>query len=150
MFIAHGVKVMKMINSRDLKDLHPKVAAMCSAFVNTCKSQGIDVLITSTLRDNESQNALYAQGRTTKGSIVTNAKAGQSFHNYGVAFDFCPIVNGKCQWNDAELFKRCGVIAESVGLEWSGRWSGKMKETAHCQYTGGLTIQDLQSGKKVT
>lgn len=139
-----------MINSRDLKDLNPKVAAMCAAFIDECKKQGVDVLITSTLRDNESQNALYAQGRTTKGAIVTNARGGQSFHNYGVAFDFCPIVNGKCQWNDAELFKRCGIIAESIGLEWSGRWAGKMKETAHCQYTGGLTIQDLQAGKQIS
>ncbi len=138
-----------MINSRDLKYLTPVVAAKCSAFINECKLQGIDVLITSTLRDNESQNALYAQGRTTKGSIVTNAKGGQSFHNYGVAFDFCPIVNGKCQWNDADLFNRCGIIAESVGLEWSGRWAGKMKETAHCQYTGGLTLDDLKNGAQV-
>jgi len=138
-----------MINSRDLKDLNPVVAAKCSAFINECKLQGIDVLITSTLRDNESQNALYAQGRTTNGSIVTNAKGGQSFHNYGVAFDFCPIVNGKCQWNDADLFNRCGIIAESVGLEWSGRWAGKMKETAHCQYTGGLTLDDLKNGAQV-
>jgi len=90
---------------------------MCSAFVSSCKAQGIDVIITSTLRDNESQDALYAQGRTTKGAIVTNARGGQSFHNYGVAFDFCPIVNGKCQWNDAELFKKGGGIAESVWLE---------------------------------
>lgn len=138
-----------MINSRDLKDLNPVVAAKCSAFINECKLQGIDVIITSTLRDNESQNALYAQGRTTKGSIVTNAKGGQSFHNYGVAFDFCPIVNGKCQWNDADLFKRCGIIAESVGLKWAGRWAGKMKETAHCQYTGGLTLDDLKNGTQV-
>lgn len=138
-----------MINSRDLKDLNPKVAAMCAAFISACKAQEIDVLITSTLRDNESQNALYAQGRTVKGSIVTNAKAGQSFHNYGLAFDFCPIVNGKCQWNDLDLFKRCGVVAESVGLEWAGRWAGKFREAAHCQYTGGLTIQDLQAGKKI-
>jgi len=148
-----------MINSRDLKDLHPKVAAMCSAFVSACKAQDIDVLITSTMRDFESQNALYAIGRTVMGSTptkrnpmgkpVTNAKAGQSYHNYGVAFDFCPIVNGKCQWNDVDLFKRCGIIAESVGLEWSGRWAGKMKETAHCQYTGGLTLDDLKNGAQV-
>lgn len=138
-----------MKNSRDIKDLHPKVAEMCEKFIITCKDQEIDVLITSTLRDNESQNALYAQGRTTKGAIVTNARGGQSFHNYGVAFDFCPIVNGKCQWNDTDLFKKCGAIAESVGLEWAGRWQGKLRELAHCQYTGGLTLQDLKNGKQV-
>lgn len=137
-----------MKNSRDIKDLLPIVAAKCEAFIAECKKQGIDVLITSTLRDNESQNALYAQGRTAAGKIVTNAKAGQSFHNYACAFDFVPLVNGKAQWNDFKLFERCGVIAESVGLEWAGRWVS-FKEYAHCQYTGGLTIKDLQAGKKI-
>jgi peptidoglycan L-alanyl-D-glutamate endopeptidase CwlK len=84
-----------MVNSRSLSDLNPKVAAMCSEFINQCKAKNIDVIITSTYRDTESQNALYAQGRTTAGKIVTNAKGGQSFHNWKVAFDFCPIVNGK-------------------------------------------------------
>lgn len=138
-----------MINSRDLKDLHPKVAAMCSAFVSSCKAQGIDVIITSTLRDNESQDALYAQGRTTKGAIVTNARGGQSIHNYGLAFDFVPIINGKAIWNDDALFKRCGAIGESVGLEWSGRWAGKFRETAHMQFTNGLTLDDLKAGKTI-
>ncbi len=139
-----------MINSRDLKDLLPVVAAKCDAFISACKEQGVDVLITSTLRDNESQNALYAQGRTAQGNIVTNARGGQSYHNYGVAFDFCPIVNGKCQWNDSDLFKKCGAIGESVGLEWAGRWQGKFREMAHLQFSGGLTIEDLQNEEKVS
>jgi len=135
-----------MINSRDLKDLHPKVAALCSTFVVKCKDAGIDVLITSTYRDAESQNALYAQGRTTPGAKVTNAKAGQSWHNWRCAFDFVPIVNGKAQWNDTATFEKCGQIAEAIGLEWAGRWK-TFKELAHCQYTGGLTLADFQSGK---
>lgn len=135
-----------MINSRSLSDLNPKVAAMCSEFINRCKAEGIDVIITSTYRDAESQNKLYAQGRTEPGRKVTNAKAGQSYHNWRVAFDFCPIVNGKCQWNDAALFIRCGEIAEGVGLEWAGRWK-KFNEMAHCQYTGGLSLADFQAGK---
>ena len=135
-----------MINSRSISDLHPKVAAMCSEFINRCKNEDIDVIITSTYRDAASQNELYAQGRTKPGKKVTNAKAGQSFHNWRVAFDFCPIVNGKCQWNDTALFTRCGEIAESVGLEWAGRWV-KFKELAHCQYTGGLRLADFQAGK---
>lgn len=136
-----------MINSRKLEDLHPKVKLLCEQFINSCDAAGIDVLITSTYRDNESQTALYAQGRTTKGNIVTNAKAGQSFHNYRVAFDFVPIVGGKCIWNDAGLFAKCGRIAQSLGLEWAGAWSGKFKETAHCQFTGGLSLADFQKGK---
>ena len=137
-----------MINSRDLKDLLPVVATKAAAFIAACKAAGIDVLITSTLRDGESQTALYAQGRTAPGHIVTNAKAGQSWHNWACAFDFVPIVNGKAMWNDTMTFERCGKIAESVGLEWAGRWSS-FKELAHCQYTGGLTLADLRAGKKV-
>lgn len=137
-----------MINSRNIDDLNPKVAKMCRTFVARCKAQGIDVLITSTYRDFVSQNALYAQGRTTSGKKVTNAKAGQSFHNWKVAFDFVPIVNGKAQWNDLKTFTKCGEIAESIGLEWAGRWV-RFKEMAHCQYTGGLKLVDFQAGKTV-
>lgn len=137
-----------MINSRNLSDLNPKVKTLCEQFIASCAKQNIDILITSTYRDIESQNALYAQGRTAPGNKVTNAKGGQSFHNYHVAFDFVPIVNGKAQWNDMALFTKCGEIAESLGLEWAGRWT-KFKEMAHCQYTNGLTLQDLQQGKSI-
>lgn len=137
-----------MINSRALSDLHPKVMQMCMEFIKRCKEAGIDILITSTYRDNESQNALYAQGRTLAGKKVTNAKGGQSFHNYKCAFDFCPLKNGKPAWEDTKLFTRCGEIGEAIGLEWAGRWKGFV-ELAHFQYTGGLTLADLQAGKKI-
>lgn len=135
-----------MINSRKLEDLHPHVAKLCQAFIDACAAEGIDVLITSTYRDDESQNALYAQGRTAPGAKVTNAKAGQSWHNWRCAFDFVPVVNGKAQWNDVATFTRCGEIAEGVGLEWAGRWKS-FKELAHCQFTSGLTLADFQAGK---
>jgi peptidoglycan L-alanyl-D-glutamate endopeptidase CwlK len=134
--------------SRSLADLEPKVAQLCQKFIDKCKQQDIDILITCTKRTDAEQAALYAQGRTIPGKIITNARPGQSFHAYGVAFDFCPIVNGKCQWNDIKLFTRCGEIAESAGLEWSGRWTGKFKETAHCQLTEGHTLKDFQAGIK--
>lgn len=134
-----------MINSRDVKDLVEPVQSRARAFVAACKKQGIDVLITSTYRDYESQNALYAQGRTKAGKRVTNAKGGQSWHNFRCAFDFVPMVNGKAQWNDLRTFRKCGEIAESVGLEWAGRWKS-FPEMAHCQYTGGKTLAQLRAG----
>jgi peptidoglycan L-alanyl-D-glutamate endopeptidase CwlK len=148
-----------MINSRRLEDLHPKVMQMASEFVKEAKKElGIDILVTSTHRDNESQNALYALGRTAKGAnpkpskpmgdIVTNAKGGQSFHNYKVALDFAPLVNGKPAWNDTALFTKCGELAEKHGFEWAGRWK-KFKELAHIQYTNGLTLADFQAGKTI-
>lgn len=139
-----------MKTSRDLADLLPVVAAKASAFVTACRAAGIDVLITSTLRDNAAQDALYAQGRTKPGKVVTNARAGQSWHNYGCAFDFVPIINGKAAWADLALFERCGVIAESCGLEWAGRWTGRMREMAHCQFTRGKTLAQLQAGEVIS
>lgn len=133
-----------MINSRNIDDLLPTVAAKCRAFIAACKAQGIDILITSTYRDFESQNALYAQGRTTAGAKVTNARGGQSYHNFRVAFDFVPLVHGKAQWSDLATFARCGKIGESVGLEWAGRWKS-FKEMAHMQDTGGKTLLQLRS-----
>lgn len=137
-----------MINSRDLNELNPKVKVKVEAFIASCKKAGIDVLITSTYRDGESQNALYAQGRTKAGKIVTNAKAGDSWHNWRCAVDFVPIVNGKAAWNDTALFTKCGEIAESCGLEWAGRWK-RFKELAHLQYTGGLSLADFKAGKQL-
>lgn len=151
-----------MINSRKITDLHPKVAVMAAEFVQQCAAVGIDVIITSTYRDNEAQAALYAQGRTAPGKKITNARPGQSWHNWKLAFDFVPLRYGKPVWgtagngidenpadddkDDLELWLRCAMIAESIGLEWAGRWKS-FKEFAHCQYTGGLTLEDLQNGK---
>jgi peptidoglycan L-alanyl-D-glutamate endopeptidase CwlK len=132
--------------SRSLEDLHPIVREKVIEFKDLCAKEGIDVLITCTYRSAKEQDDLYAQGRTKPGRIVTNAKGGQSWHQWRVAFDFVPIINGKAQWNDIETFNRCGLLAEQVGLEWAGRWKS-FKELAHCQQTFGLSIADFKAGK---
>ena len=140
-----------MINSRNLSDLHPVCKEKAEKFLKIAKDAGIDLLVTSTYRDNESQAALFAQGRTKPGLIVTNARPGQSWHNWRCAFDVVPIRNGKPVWGitgpDGDLWRKVGELGESVGLEWAGRWTGKLREFAHFQYTGGLTLAQLQSGK---
>lgn len=140
-----------MINSRSISDLLPVCKEKAEAFIKLAKAEGIDLIVTSTYRDNESQAVLFAQGRTKPGAIVTNAKPGQSFHNWQCAFDVVPIRNGKPVWGtsgeDGKLWRKVGELGESVGLEWAGRWTGKLKEMAHFQYTGGLSLSDLQNGK---
>ena len=137
-----------MVNSQNIEDLHPKLQRLCNEFLSKCKEQEIEILITSTYRDIESQDALYAKGRTLKGQKVTSSKGGQSFHNWHVAFDFVPIKDGKAQWNDIELFHKCGQIGESVGLEWGGRFK-RFKDLPHFQYTKGHDITYFQSGGKL-
>jgi peptidoglycan LD-endopeptidase CwlK len=135
-----------VITSRSLDDLLPVVKDMAEQLIEACKAAGIDLLITSTYRDLEAQAELYAKGRTTGGNIVTNAKPGESFHNWRVALDFVPIEDGKCAWSDLAAFERVGEIAERLGFQWAGRWTGSLREEAHVQYTGGLTLTQLENG----
>jgi len=138
-----------MINSRSLDDLLPPVKERVEKFLNAAKDAGIDLLITSTYRDNASQNVLYAQGRTTPGKKVTNAKAGQSWHNYRCAVDVVPVVAGKPRWDvKDEVWQQVGALGKAAGLEWAGDWK-KFKEYPHFQYTGGLTLAQLQLGAKI-
>lgn len=136
-----------MKNSRSLDDLIPPARERAEKFEQHCQAAGIDLLIYCTFRDNEAQAAIYAQGRTTPGAIATNARPGESWHNYRCAFDCVPMLGGKPQWGDKKTYAKMGEIGESLGLEWAGRWQGSLRETAHFQYTGGLTMADLKAGK---
>ena len=138
-----------MINSRNLDDLLPDVKTRVENFIKACQIAGIDILVTSTFRDNASQDALYAQGRTTAGKIVTNARGGDSFHNHRCAVDIVPLVNGKPDWDGSHpVWAQIGAIGQECGLEWAGSWK-TFKELAHFQYTGCLTIADLKEGKVI-
>lgn len=136
-----------MIASRDLADLLPSVRERAQLFHVRCQQAGIDLLVTSTYRDKESQDALYAQGRTAPGPVVTNARGGESMHNYRLAFDVVPMRNGKCVWDAADpVWAQVGELGEEVGLEWAGRWV-HFREYPHFQFTGGLTLAQLAKGE---
>jgi peptidoglycan L-alanyl-D-glutamate endopeptidase CwlK len=137
-----------MINSRSLVDLHPAVGMKARRHLQLCEEAGIDLLVTSTYRDNESQAELFAQGRTKPGRIVTKANAGESYHNFKCAYDVVPLRAGKPVWTtsgaDAKLWLKVGELGELAGLEWGGRW--KFKDMPHFQYTAGLTLAGLRAG----
>jgi peptidoglycan L-alanyl-D-glutamate endopeptidase CwlK len=84
-----------MMASRSFEDLHPLVADKARQLVKLAAADGIEILVTSTLRTFEEQAELFAIGRTKTGNKVTNAKAGESWHNFGLAFDVVSPVNGR-------------------------------------------------------
>ena len=139
-----------MLSSRSLSDLLPPARDRAEAFLARSRAEGIELLVTSTYRDHESQAALYAQGRSAPGRIVTNARPGQSLHNWRVALDVVPLRAGKPVWGttgaDGQLWAGVGAIGEGCGLEWAARWKS-FPEFAHFQYTGGLTLAQLQAGQ---
>lgn len=57
--------------------------------LEACEKRGARYYMISGYRPIPEQDGLYAQGRTKPGVIVTNAKGGQSYHNQGIALDFC-------------------------------------------------------------
>lgn len=106
--------------SRDISLLHPELRDICREFIARCKAKGLAVGISQTRRTKAEQDALYAQGRTTPGSIVTNAKYPLSPHNWGLAFDIYRN-DGKGAYNDTDgWFSRCGEVGKSLGLFWGG------------------------------
>lgn len=108
--------------SRDLTLLHPKLQKILPTIIKACESQGLPVLITDGMRTKAEQDALYAQGRTAAGQIVTNVAYPNSMHNWGVAMDFCRNVRGK-EYDDSDsFFARVASIAKAYGMEWGGDW----------------------------
>lgn len=146
-----------MIDSRDLSLLREPAKERIISFLAEYKqATGVELLITSTLRDYTCQNMLYAKGRTISGNIVTNARGGESFHNYGLAMDAYPLVHGKPLWEATynsvasgdvlyPEWESYGKIAKLHELEWGWDWR-RFRECPHLQYSGGLSIAQLQAG----
>ncbi len=125
---------------RNITSLHPTLQKKAAQLKKKCKKQGISILFSECLRTKEEQDALYAQGRTVPGNIVTNAKGStySSQHQWGIAIDFYlnMDVNGDGNKKDdafnnsTQLFDQVGSIAKSIGLGWGGDWTS-IKDRPH-------------------
>lgn len=110
---------------------------------------GLTVQILSGTRTYAEQTAIYAQGRTKPGSVVTNAKAGQSNHNFGIAFDI-GIFKGKTYYtgkNDAEnkAYLDASKLIKPVGLLWGGDWRSS-KDYPHYELpVGGKSVSQIRA-----
>lgn len=126
--------------ARDITKLHPELQEKWEELVKKCKAQGIYIKNSECLRTKEEQDALYAQGRTKPGSIVTNAKGASysSQHQWGIAIDFfldMDIDGDGSKSDDAfndnkKHFEKVGKIAKSIGLGWGGDWKSPV-DTPH-------------------
>lgn len=143
-----GLKELIERAEKKLVGVHPLVATKARQLIERAYKVGINIIITQGLRTIEEQNELYAQGRTKTGKIVTNARGGYSYHNFGLAFDFAVLnADGSVNWNVDEKWKRVGQLGKSLGLEWGGDWKD-FKDYPHFQMTFGLSLSDLRAGKR--
>ncbi len=154
-----------MLMSKLISDLIPIMQQKAIDVVKYCSDSGYPILVYSTRRTLQEQSILYRRGRTytqIKYKItrlnnlgfdflaeilhdvgpqmgkykVTNAGPGESWHNYGEAFDAAPLVYGKIVWNNDELWQKYGDAVKINGLVWGGNFTSFV-DKPHAQYRPG-------------
>lgn len=134
----------------NLASLNNKARAKLEPFVIRAQElmakRNVSVEVISGLRSWQQQAALYAQGRTKQGNIVTKARPGSSWHNFGLAIDLGLFQAGvyldekKPALADA-LYNQLGNLAAEMGIEWAGNWKS-FPEGPHFQVTFGLSLAE--------
>lgn len=128
-----------------LNTLHPKLRDIAIKAYNEAVQAtpaGVHPIITQGYRTFAESDKLYQQGRTTPGEIVSNAKAGQSWHNYGLAVDIGLIINGKQSWKVDQNWMTVVNIFKEHSFTWGGDWKG-FKDYPHLEMKFGHTLSEL-------
>ncbi len=135
---------------KEINSLLPLLDRLAFQFYEYASAIGLDLRITSAFRSVEKQNEYWNQGRTTAGDIITNAKGGESFHNYGVAFDIVDRKKGYNlsdeEWQTLRFIWRYITYKETGHWgEWGGDWTSFI-DKPHYQLTLGYSIKNFQTG----
>ena len=148
------------ISINRVANLHPKVREDVKKCIEEAESKfpaNMAIRVVQGLRTIEEQNALYAQGRSKPGPIVTKAVGGKSFHNYGLAIDFAILkdVDGNgtfetLSWKTTEDFDKDGVadwmevvaVFKKYGWVWGGDFNS-IKDNPHFEKGFGLSVSQL-------
>lgn len=136
----------------NFEELHPSIREKAKKFISDARAHDIDLRITFGFRSFEKQNELYNQehdGKDNDGNgiiddrheHVTNAKGGQSFHNYGLAIDVIPFIDGKPDWN-TKKWPVISLLGKNLGFAWGGEWRS-FKDLPHFEYPPGKSYKDL-------
>jgi hypothetical protein len=137
-------QMVKQIKPVQVVGLLPLVQRKADDLIRYAKFLGLDLRITSGFRSKEEQDELYAQGRTKSGQIVTNAKGGESTHNFGVAID---IVDRKLGYELSDLqWDWLAFIGRFLGFKWGGDWKS-FPDKPHFEFMLDYTLKDFQEGK---
>lgn len=153
---------MDKVSLERIKTAHPMMREiLLRAYTESCsKLTGKSILrLAYVIRTFAEQHNMYKQGRELPGDIVTNADAGLSFHNYGLAFDIVLLVdkdnNGtfeSASWNMEKDFDGDGAAdfmeVVQVFIKHGFQWGllnkkGQRWDFPHFQMTFGHKVTDL-------
>ena len=119
-------------SERNIATLLPQAQPIARALIESAAAIGIAIKVISGTRTYEEQNALYEQGRSKAGRIVTNARGGYSNHNFGIAFDIGVFEGGR-YIDESPAYKAVGALGIKLGLEWGGNWK-TIQDEPHFQF----------------
>jgi hypothetical protein len=132
---------MDAVSEARLQLVYPALRTAIHTMAEMLEQAGIEIRVTQGFRTWAEQDALYAQGRTAPGEIVTNCKGGNSYHNFGLAVDCVPSQFGLDQpynpdWNASHPdWKRMEAVGASLGLDVGANWRS-FPDAPHFQLTG--------------
>jgi peptidoglycan LD-endopeptidase CwlK len=110
-------------SEKNISTLKPEVQPLARKLIELATEQGINAKVISGYRSYQEQDALYAKGRTAPGPKVTKARAGYSYHNFGLAFDVGIFSkDGKEYFGESPDYAKVGRIGKNLSLEWGGDW----------------------------
>lgn len=132
--------MINQISQVRLTQVHPKLAALVNQMDLALTMEGIQIEVVQGLRTMAEQATIFAQGRTTPGKIVTEARPGYSMHNFGVAVDLVPGIRGQASWEpnwvaespDFATMVKCGI---GLGLVSGSEWKS-FPDMPHFQLAG--------------
>lgn len=137
-----------LISVDRVNKLHPKVRSTFKMFIEDAERElKITLRVTQGFRTLKEQEAIYNQGRTPeskakKEKIISYAKPGQSYHNYGLAVDLVRMNGNKPDWlYDMELLQ---PIAARYGIVWGGTFKNVV-DAPHFELTLGYSWRQLQT-----
>lgn len=136
-------------SERVLAGLHLKAQAAARRLLLLARSAGFRARLLSGTRSYAEQDRLHAQGRYgNTGPRVTNARGGQSNHNFGIAWDIGLFdkAGGYLDGDtDAEIteYHRLGKAARPLGLEWGGDWQS-IPDVPHYQLPTGRSVAETR------
>lgn len=157
-FVKQSQSIAKQYGTFDARSesniitLVPKAQILARQFLAVMKNNGKDVRILSGTRTYAEQDALYRKGRNGNTEPrVTNAKGGQSNHNFGLAWDIGLFEDGKYITSDSKYKALSALVAHMPNLEWGGSWKTfpDFPHYQHVPIVNGMTAirTAFESGK---
>lgn len=122
---------------RDWSKLDPVFSQLVLRVMDRLRQRGVEVVLLEGYRSPERQEALANQANK-----VTDARAFQSKHQFGLAVDLAPYRDGHLIISEADpwaakVYELLGQEAEAVGLTWGGHWS--FRDLGHIEAPGSIS-----------